>query len=93
MRISKILAIIAAVATGLCATAQSGHDLQDDELHGTVKRIDAVMYEAEGLLFAEGGFGVSPIYYYTNSYCLSKDVKNAASSTLGFYLFTQAARG
>lgn len=54
---------------------------------------DAVMYEAEGLLFAEGGFGVSPIYYYTNSYCLSKDVKNAASSTLGFYLFTQATRG
>lgn len=30
---------------------------------------------------------------YTNSYCLSKDVKNAASSTLGFYLFTQATRG
>ncbi len=40
-------------------------------------------------------FSLNPgiFIYYTNSYCLSKDVKNAASSTLGFYLFTQAARG
>ena len=28
------------------AMAQSGRDLQDDELHGAVKRVDAVMYEA-----------------------------------------------
>ena len=54
---------------------------------------DAVMYEAEALLFAEGGFGVSPIYYYTNMYCLSSGIKNAATSTLGFFLFTQATRG
>ena len=46
MRISKILALMAALATTLCASAQSGHDLQDDGLHGTVKRVDAVMYEA-----------------------------------------------
>lgn len=46
MRISKILAVIAALATTLAAMAQSGHDLQDDALHGAVKRVDAVMYEA-----------------------------------------------
>ena len=40
MRISKILALMAALATTLCASAQSGHDLQDDGLHGTVKRVD-----------------------------------------------------
>ena len=54
---------------------------------------DAVMYAAEELLFSEGGFGVSPIYYYTNSYCLSQKVKGAATSTLGFYLFNQATKG
>ena len=53
---------------------------------------DAVMYEAEGLLFSEGGFGVSPIYYYTNSYCLNKNVKGAATSTLGFFLFNEATK-
>ena len=47
MRISKILALLAAIATTLCASAQSGHDLQDDNLHGTVKRVDATMYEAQ----------------------------------------------
>ena len=51
------------------------------------------MYEAEGLLFDEGGFGVSPIYYYTNYYCLSKNIQGAATSTLGFFLFNQATRG
>ena len=53
---------------------------------------DAVMYEAEALLFSEGGFGVSPIYYYTNSYCLNKNVKGAATSTLGFFLFNEATK-
>lgn len=54
---------------------------------------DAVMYEAEELLFGEGGFGVSPLYYYTNYYCLSDGIQNAAASTLGFYIFTGATRG
>ena len=34
------------LALGTASYAQSGHDLQDDELHGAVKRIDAVLYEA-----------------------------------------------
>lgn len=54
---------------------------------------DAVMYEAEALLFTEGGFGVCPLYYYTNFYCLSGDVQNAAASTLGFFLFNNATQG
>ena len=54
---------------------------------------DAVMYDAEALLFSEGGFGVTPLYYYTNFYCLNGRVQNAASSTLGFYLFTEATQG
>lgn len=46
MKISKILIALAFVGTSLAATAQSGRDLQDDELHGAVKRVDARMYEA-----------------------------------------------
>ena len=43
---NKILALIAAIAISACAYAQTGRDLQDDELKGDVKRVDAVMYEA-----------------------------------------------
>lgn len=34
------------LAVGFSAAAQSGYDLQDDEMHGAVKRIDSRMYEA-----------------------------------------------
>ena len=46
MKIEKI--IVATILMVLCGTAaaQTGRDLQDDELHGTVKRIDSRMYEA-----------------------------------------------
>ena len=46
MRISKILVAIILVAATATATAQSGRDLQDDEMHGEVKRVDSKMYEA-----------------------------------------------
>lgn len=51
---------------------------------------DAAMYAAEEELFKEGGFGVIPLYYYTNFYCLSDRVSNVAMSTLGFFLFDSA---
>ena len=46
MKRHKIL--LALMLTALCGTmvAQTGRDLQDDELHGAVKRIDSRMYEA-----------------------------------------------
>ncbi|MBQ1522422.1 MAG: peptide ABC transporter substrate-binding protein [Erysipelotrichaceae bacterium] len=53
---------------------------------------DAKMLEAEKLMFAEGGFPVSPIYYYTNAYCLSNKLSGVCASTLGFYLFTYATQ-
>ena len=51
---------------------------------------DQVMMDAEKLMFGENGFPCSPIYYYTNAYCLSNDIKGVCASTLGFYLFTYA---
>lgn len=56
---------------------------------GGVER-DEVLYAAEALLFSEGGFGVTPLYYYTNFYCMD-GVTHAAASPLGFYIFTYAA--
>lgn len=46
MKINKILAAAICLAMGTLGYAQTGRDLQDDELKGDVKRIDAVMYEA-----------------------------------------------
>ena len=46
MKINKIFAAILFLSLGVMVSAQSGHDLKDDGLHGTVKRVDAVMYEA-----------------------------------------------
>lgn len=46
MKISKILLALATLALCGTAAAQTGRDLQDDELHGAVKRIDSRMYEA-----------------------------------------------
>lgn len=46
MKIRTILAAALFLAFATVAGAQSGHDLQDDGLHGAVKRVDAVMFEA-----------------------------------------------
>lgn len=46
MKIKKILAAALFLTFATVAGAQSGHDLHDDGLHGAVKRVDAVMYEA-----------------------------------------------
>lgn len=46
MRLSKIIVAVVSLSAAAAAMGQSGRDLQDDELHGAVRRIDAVMYEA-----------------------------------------------
>ena len=46
MKLNKILLALLFSAASLAAAAQSGRDIQDDELHGEVKRIDSRMYEA-----------------------------------------------
>ena len=46
MKIKQILLTLMLVALSGTMAAQTGRDLQDDELHGAVKRIDSRMYEA-----------------------------------------------
>jgi len=55
---------------------------------------DQAMYDAEAVMFSEEGFPCSPLYYYTNSYCLSQEgIQNVAMSSLGFFIFTEATQG
>ena len=42
----QLFAIVLGLVLSATTMAQSGRDLQDDELHGAVKRVDAVMFEA-----------------------------------------------
>lgn len=46
MNVKHIFAAFLCMALAAGTMAQTGRDLQDDELHGSVKRVDAVMYEA-----------------------------------------------
>ena len=50
---------------------------------------DKVMYQAENILFGEGGFPVLPIYYYTNICCM-KNLTNVGYTPMGYYFFTYA---
>ena len=51
---------------------------------------DALLYEAEKVLFSEGGFPVSPLYFYTNLYCLKEGIDNVEYTPFGYYFFMHA---
>ncbi|MDO4572772.1 MAG: hypothetical protein Q4C13_05330, partial [Clostridia bacterium] len=38
----------------------------------------------------DGGFTVSPIYFYTNMYCLHEGIENLMYTQFGYYFFTYA---
>ena len=52
---------------------------------------DALLYDAEKLLFGEGGFPVCPIYYYTNMYC-NKGLTNLGYTGMGYFFFQYATQ-
>ena len=37
-----------------------------------------------------GGFGVSPLYFYTNIYCMKEGIENVEYTPFGYYFFTHA---
>lgn len=53
---------------------------------------DALMYDAEEMLFGEGGFPVAPIYYYTQLYCKSDAIDNVGFTSLGYFFFQYATQ-
>ncbi len=52
---------------------------------------DALLYKAEEALFGEGGFPVSPVYYYTNSYCM-KGLSNVGYTSMGYFFLQYAVK-
>jgi len=53
---------------------------------------DALLAEAEKLMFGEGGYPIAPIYYYVQLYCINDKVVNAGWTPLGYFLFTYATQ-
>ena len=53
---------------------------------------DKVMYNAEEILFSEGGFPVAPVYYYTQLYCKDGSIDNVGFTSLGYFFFQYATK-
>lgn len=53
---------------------------------------DEMMYNAEKELFTEGGFPVSPLYFYTKVVCLADGIDNVGFTSLGYYFFSYATQ-
>ena len=51
---------------------------------------DALLAEAEKVLFGENGWTVCPIYFYTQQYCCNPNLKGVGWTPLGYFLFDQA---
>ena len=54
---------------------------------------DALMQEAEALLFSEGGFSITPLYFYVQPYCLQGEISNVGWTPLGYFSFIHATQG
>lgn len=48
---------------------------------------DQAMQDAEAMLFGENGFGVCPLYFYTQLYCMKDGYSNAGWTPLGYFTF------
>ncbi len=53
---------------------------------------DDKMAEAEAMLFEEGGFALTPMYFYTEPYCITDSLKNVGWTPLGYFIFTYATQ-
>ena len=53
---------------------------------------DAILYDAEELLYGEGGFPVAPLYFYTQLYCKDASIKNVGFTSLGYFFFQYATK-
>lgn len=54
---------------------------------------DALMQEAEAMLFSEGGFSITPLYFYVQPYCLQGEISNVGWTPLGYFSFIHATQG
>ncbi len=53
---------------------------------------DALMEQAEAMLFEEGGFAIAPLYFYVQPYCLQGGISNVGWTPLGYFNFHHATQ-
>ena len=53
---------------------------------------DQILYDAEKLLYSEGGFPVAPLYFYTQPYCKASTIGNVGFTSLGYFFFQYATQ-
>ena len=53
---------------------------------------DQILYDAEKLLYSEGGFPVAPLYFYTQPYCKDGSIGNVGFTSLGYFFFQYATK-
>ena len=53
---------------------------------------DALLAQAEELMFGEGGFPIAPVYFYVQQYCINDSMVHAGWTPLGYFLFTYAQK-
>jgi len=49
---------------------------------------DALMAEAEALMFSEDGFPIVPLYFYTQLFCMHEGFANVGWTPLGYFIFS-----
>ena len=69
-----------------------------DEMYAQLKTMpagtdrDALMAEMEELMFSEGNFSLSPLYYNTFTYCMKTDIQNVYYSMGYLFNYSYATR-
>ncbi len=51
---------------------------------------DALLAQAEEILFGEEGWTCCPLYFYTQNYCVKSNIKNVGWTPLGYFIFSYA---
>ncbi len=64
---------------------------QAKALPGSEER-DALMAQAEELMFGEGGYPCAPLYFYVQQYCIKSNIKHAGWTPLGYFVFSNATQ-
>ena len=53
---------------------------------------DALLAQAEELMFGENGYPVAPLYFYVQQYCIKSNIKHAGWTPLGYFVFSNATK-
>lgn len=78
---------------GLWSNADYDKLINDAKATDAGPERDAMLYQAEELMFTEGGFPLAPLYFYTQVYCMHEGIENVGFTPMGYYFFQYATQG